>query len=428
MDQIIGKMKGIQEILLIFISVLLVSFHYSFVYFINSTYLNGIFGAQFVGYLYMAGALLNILFFLGAPYFLIKKGNFKMSLLFIIMEALSLIGLAFATDKNLIIWLFILHIGVSTMLFYTIDIFLEKYEKNEERGSMRGIYLTMQNLPPIIAPFIAGLILIKSNYWIIYLIAAAFLVPVTLILFSYFKQYQDQRYYVLNVKQAAESFYKKQNIFDVFVDRILLNLFYAITVIYLPIYLIDYIGFNWGSIGIIFSIMLLPFIIFQIPIGNLEDKFHDEKYMLIVGFFLMAGTFIVIPFIQEASLVLWSSILFLSRIGASIVEVSSESYFFKHIHPDNAGFIGFFRMTKSLPYFLSPLLLTLAVLTFGFKYVFLITGVIMLIGVRYTLNITDDLKEKRNRIDSHSEFRKETDTVHKTDQSIPVTGIDLNQG
>lgn len=391
MDEIIGKIKNIREMLLIFVSVLLVSFHFFFVYFINSTYLKGILSEKSVGYLYMAGALINIVLYLGIPYFLRKQGNFKMSLVLIVLEACSLLGLAFATNPIFIVSLFILHSAIGPLLFYTLDIFLEKFARPEEMGSLRGIYLTMQNIPPIITPFIAGLILTRpSNYWVIYLIAAAFLVPLTIILVSYFKTFKDQEYYTLNLKEAATRFYNKKNIYDVFIDHCLLHLFYGVTVIYLPIYLADYIGFNWGSIGIIFSIMLLPFVLFQIPIGNLEDKFHDEKHVLVVGFYIMAATFMVIPFVQEASIVVWAMLLFTSRIGASLVEVSSESYFFKHIHSDNAGFIGFFRMTRALPFFISPILMTLSTIFFESKYIFLITGVLMLLGVRYTMLIKDE--------------------------------------
>ncbi len=394
MDEIINRIKNIREILLIFVSVLLVSFHFFFVYFINSTYLKGILSEQSVGYLYMAGAFINILLYLGIPYFLKKQGNFRMSMLLLVTEACALLGLAFATNPILIITLFILHSAVGPLLFYTLDIFLEKFARPEEMGSMRGIYLTMQNIPPIITPFIAGLILTKpSNYWIIYLIAATFLVPLAIILLSYFKKFTDQQYYILDLKDAAIRFYNKKNIYDIFIDHCLLHLFYGVTVIYLPIYLADHIGFSWGSIGIIFSVMLLPFVLFQIPIGNLEDKFHDEKHVLVIGFYIMAATFMVIPFVKEASIVVWAMLLFTSRIGASLVEVSSESYFFKHIHSDNAGFIGFFRMTRSLPFFISPVLMTIAVTFFEFKYIFFITGVLMLLGVRYTMSIKDDRKE-----------------------------------
>jgi len=37
--------------------------------------------------------------------------------------------------------------------------------------------------------------------------------------------------------------------------------------------------------------------------------------------------------------------------------------------------------------------MTIAVTFFEFKYIFLITGLLMLLGVRYTLMITDDMKK-----------------------------------
>jgi cyanate permease len=133
-------------------------------------------------------------------------------------------------------------------------------------------------------PFIAGLILTKPDYWKIYLIAATFLIPFLAILISYFKTFKDEPYPVVTIKDAALKFYRDKNIFDVFIDHFLLHLFYGWMVIYMPIYLKDHIGFSWSEIGLMFSIMLLPFILFQIPIGRLEDKYHDEKQVLILGF------------------------------------------------------------------------------------------------------------------------------------------------
>jgi MFS-type transporter involved in bile tolerance (Atg22 family) len=164
-----------------------------------------------------------------------------------------------------------------------------------------------------------------------------------------------------------------------------LHVFYAWTVIYIPLYLTNHIGFSWGEVGIILSIMLLPFIIFQIPIGRMEDKYHDEKHVLVLGFSIMAASFMLIPFIHEKSLVLWAAVLFVSRIGASIVEVSSESYFFKHINPSNAGFISFFRMTRALPFFVIPPIVGMTLLVADFPFIFFVAGLLMLVGVRYAL-------------------------------------------
>lgn len=385
MDQIFGKMKNLQAMLLIFISVLLLSFHFFFVYFINSKYLNGILSEKTVGYTYAIGSLLNIIIFVYAPAFLRKFGNYKLTLTIGLVELLALLGLAFTTTPALIVGLFIIHQAVGPMLFYCMDIFTESFSTAEEMGNIRGVYLTMQNIPPVITPAIVGLILVKPEYWKVYLIGALFLIPFFILIISNFKNFKDPEYPIINLSQALKRFYNEKNIFDVFIDHFLLHVFYAWTVIYIPLYLTNHIGFSWGEVGIILSIMLLPFIIFQIPIGRMEDKYHDEKHVLVLGFSIMAASFMLIPFIHEKSLVLWAAVLFVSRIGASIVEVSSESYFFKHINPSNAGFISFFRMTRALPFFVIPPIVGMTLLVADFPFIFFVAGLLMLIGVRYAL-------------------------------------------
>ena len=378
-------MKNLQAMLLIFISVLLLSFHFFFVYFINSKYLNGILSEKTVGYTYAIGSLLNIIIFVYAPAFLRKFGNYKLTLTIGLVELLALLGLAFTTTPALIVGLFIIHQAVGPMLFYCMDIFTESFSTAEEMGNIRGVYLTMQNIPPVITPAIVGLILVKPEYWKVYLIGALFLIPLFIIIISNFKNFKDPEYPIINLSQALKRFYNEKNIFDVFIDHFLLHVFYAWTVIYIPLYLTNHIGFSWGEVGIILSIMLLPFIIFQIPIGRMEDKYHDEKHVLVLGFSIMAASFMLIPFIHEKSLVLWAAVLFVSRIGASIVEVSSESYFFKHINPSNAGFISFFRMTRALPFFVIPPIVGMTLLVADFPFIFFVAGLLMLIGVRYAL-------------------------------------------
>lgn len=385
MDQIFGKMKNFQAMLLIFMSVLLLSFHFFFVYFINSKYLSGILSEKTVGYTYAVGSLLNILIFVYAPAFLRRFGNYKLTLIIGLLELLALLGLAYTTAPILIVGLFILHQGVGPALFYCMDIFTESFSTAEEMGNIRGVYLTIQNIPPVITPAIVGLILIKPEYWKIYLVGALFLIPFFILIISNFRNFKDPEYPVIDLKQALKKFYDDKKIFDVFIDHFLLHVFYAWTVIYIPLYLTNHIGFSWGEVGIILSIMLLPFIIFQIPIGRMEDKYHDEKHVLVLGFSIMAASFMLIPFIHEKSLILWAAILFVSRIGASIVEVSSESYFFKHINPSNAGFISFFRMTRALPFFVISPIVGITLLVVDFPFIFFVAGALMLIGVRYAM-------------------------------------------
>ena len=160
-------------------------------------------------------------------------------------------------------------------------------------------------------------------------------------------------------------------------------------VIYTPIYLHEYLNFGWDKIGIIFSIMLIPFVILEFPLGKLSDKIGEKK-ILIAGFIVSILSILAIPFINEPRLIFWAGILFATRVGAATIEVLSESYFFKVVSEENADAISFFRNTTPLSYIIAPLL-AVPVLLFvpSFEYLFFILGAVMLYGLFITLRLRD---------------------------------------
>ncbi len=300
-----------------------------------------------------------------------------------------LFGIASIAWVPAVIIFFIIQQAIGPVIFYCLDIFLEQSTDENYMGSIRGMYLTMYNLSPIITPVIVGLILATStDYWKIYFMSALFLIPFLLIILLNFRKFKDPEYPRINIQKTISHFLNSKDVYDVFIDHFLLSFFYCWMVIYMPIYLIQSIGFNWEQVGIILSIALLPFIIFQIPIGKIEDIKHDEKMVLIFGFLIMAFSVALIPFITEKSLVLWSVILFVSRIGASIVEVSTETYFFKHVKSTNAGYISLFRMTKNMSFLVVPIIAGIATYTMGMEYSWIVLAIIMLVGVRYTTKLS----------------------------------------
>ncbi len=389
MVQIVNKIKALNVLLVILVSVLLLSFHTYLIYFINSSFLSGFLTSTEVGLVYILGAVVNITTFLLVPKYLRKRGNFRLTVMLATMEFAVLLGIACIPWNFIIILLFIVQQGIGPIIFYCLDIFLEQSTEPNYVGSVRGMYLTMYNLSPIITPIIVGLVLTtNADYWKIYLMSALFLIPFLLIIIINFWKFKDPEYPEIDIDKTLKHFLNSKNVYDVFIDQFLLSFFYCWMVIYMPIYLMKNIGFGWEEIGIILSVALLPFIIFQIPIGKMEDQKHDEKMLLIFGFLIMASSVALMAFITEKSLVFWSTILFVSRIGASIVEVSTETYFFKHVKSTNAGYISLFRMTKNMTFLVVPVIAVLAIYAVGTKYSWIILALIMLIGVRYTRKLT----------------------------------------
>lgn len=356
-----------------------------------------------VSVVFAIGAIFNILLTLAAPKILQKQGLLRLTLGLTTLEMISLLCLAFPVHPAVAILAFFIHTATASLLLYCMDMFLEHYSKPEEIGSMRGMFLTMWGIPPIITPFIAGLIIDHQQlavtggnvleqvhnlgFWKIYLISAVFLVPFMFILKVNFSGMKDLQYPRTNVIETIRHFMKHRSIVDVFIDRFLLNLYFAWTVVYIPIYLHDYIGFSWDEIGIMISIMLLPFVLLQRVVGRMQDRKPHEKSLMVAGFLIMAIGAIIMPFITTKSIVGWTIILFITHVGASIIEVASESYFFKHVSPTNSGFISLFRITRTLPYIIMPPIMAIILSLMPFGYMFLVLGIIMLLGVRYALMI-----------------------------------------
>ena len=155
----------------------------------------------------------------------------------------------------------------------------------------------------------------------------------------------------------------------------------------MPLYLHYTVGFSWSVIGLILSFMLIPFL-FDSWYGKLADV-HGEKKLLSLGFAIMGTATIIMAFITNGNPYVWAGILFMTRIGASIAETMIETYFFKKVDASKSHLIGFSRMGRPFAYVISPIVATLLFTVADMKMLFVVLGVIMLYGLRYSLSIRD---------------------------------------
>ena len=81
--------------------------------------------------------------------------------------------------------------------------------------------------------------------------------------------------------------------------------------------------------------------------------------------------------------------MFMTRVGASLVEVTTESYFFKHTHGKDTNLIGLFRITRPLSYVLGALLGVIALNYVDFSFLFVILGFLMIPGLFFAMALKD---------------------------------------
>lgn len=395
MRHIILKLKSEKYFSYIYISIFLLSFHYASVVYINSNFISNFVSEKFIGLIYAIGALINIFIFLNIPKILTKIGNRKTMLGFLVFEMLALLSLAFFKNFYIILPVFLAHISISSILLFNLDIFLETQIKVETNtGGIRGIFMTMSNLAFIVAPITIGFILISNKYWKVYTFAALFLIPIIYIISKQFKTFKDDHYPKLEIKNTVKKFFHNKNITKIYIASFILQAFYAWMVIYMPLYLHIYMGFSWPQIGEMFAIILLPFIIFQIPGGKLADTLWGEKEMLIGGFSIMAITVFIIPFLTTPNIFWWTILLFLTRVGASIVEIMIDTYFFKHVKGRDSNIISLYRTASAIAYIIAPIIVSISLFFINLKFTYFVLTVIILYGIKLIIGIKDTLSLK----------------------------------
>jgi predicted MFS family arabinose efflux permease len=130
-------------------------------------------------------------------------------------------------------------------------------------------------------------------------------------------------------------------------------------------------------------------VFFEYPIGIVADRWLGEKEMMLIGFIIIALATSWFVLLSGAHLGAWMLAMFMTRVGASFVEVTSESYFFKHIDGSSPNIISFFRVTRPLSYVIGALLGSLALLYVPFEMLFLILALLMIPGILFALALKD---------------------------------------
>lgn len=349
----------------------------------NSSFLSLFTSRENIGLIYMASATLSILGFLFIPSVLRKIGNYSTTVWIILIQIGLFYGLTVSNDTQTIAILFIVQAAMISMLGFCMDIFLEKYSQTENVGKIRGMYLTTLNTAWVITPLIGAMIIGPANdYRGVYVAALYMLFPLLYLVYKNFPRFKDPHYTHPSVAETFTHVKKDRNYSNLFIANITLQTFYAWMVVYSPIYLHSIVGFSWKEIGIILTIMLLPFPIASWPLGWLADKKYGEKEIMFIGFALIGLSTIAISGISSSSIWVWALALFLTRVGAAAAEIMIETYFFKKIRSNESNMLGFFRVTRPLAYFIAPIITAVALIFSKDQSVpFLILGLICLLAL-----------------------------------------------
>lgn len=383
-------MKGVRNIsLLNFVAAL----HYFLTIYILSPYLAQFMGEKSVGLVFATGALISLLIFFAVPYILERVSLKWFALSIGVLDILVLSGLALSPPVPFIIALVILLLAIPTLLGYALDIFLEKAIPSEEKtGVARGIFITATSSALVISPVVLSVVLGDgAMYWKIFAIAGG--TVALFVLIGFFKLENT----VHALKKREMKFLSILSCLthskDVMLGagaHFILRLFFTWVTIYIPLYLHTELGIPWSELGLAFFIMLIPFVLLEFPVGYLADKFIGERELMILGFIIMAAATISISFFEGGVLsVFLVFVLVMTRVGAAMVEITTETYFFKHVSSSDVTTISLFRMLRPGSSLVAPLIGSLALIFVPLQWIFVVLGSLVLIGVPFAVALKD---------------------------------------
>ncbi len=363
----------------------LFTLHIALSAYINSNFLIKIINEDYVGLLYTAAALITLMLLSRSSHLLKYFGNKRLILRLLIINMLALSGLITSVNPYVIGTSFIALISTNALILLCIDIFIERFSDKDKVGKCRGLYLMIINIAWMLSPLITTFLITKEGgYKAIYILSFISTIIMTLGLLFTVKSFEDRKYIKTPFLETYRYLKTNRHMLAITLINFILQFFYAWMIVYTPIYLYDHIGLTWSQIGIIFTIMLSPFVIFNLPISTLIDKYHVKKRTLLyIGLAIMSVSTFLISYITTKSIIIWTLILFITRTGATIIETTSEIYLFTHITEEDTYLLGIFRDMNSVAYIVAPLIATLIFIIFPFKYLFVVLSIIVLAGFYY---------------------------------------------
>jgi MFS family permease len=159
-----------------------------------------------------------------------------------------------------------------------------------------------------------------------------------------------------------------------------MEFFYALMIVYMPLHLLD-LGVAWEQIGVLFTIMLIPFVLIEYPLGILADKRRSERGLLILSLGIAVISTASLIAITTPDFLALATLLFMTRVGIAGVEVLRDSYFYKQIDADDTDVIAFFRTTRSLANIIGTVGLLILFIFFPLVVFLYLATFVLLVGL-----------------------------------------------
>ena len=377
--------------LLSFISFLF-GFAQTLLIYVTSDYFSEALGSKNVSTFYFIVYVIALIGLLNMHKVIKNLGKSTSFFLFFFVQICFLAFLTFVQPSLLGIILLMLYIVANYFSWVVLDVIIEDYSEDKKSGRIRGFHLMVLGAGVLIGPFVSTTILSNVGFnglFIATIVLNAIMFIVGLVGLSGVNgKFRGN----LTIRDIGMKILTNRDVLNIYIISLALEAFYALMIVYSPLYLLS-IGLSWQQIGIVFTIMLIPFVVLEYPVGFLADKKFGEKEMIIAGLLIMVVSSASIFFLHTKSILIWALVLLATRVGAATVETLRDSYFYKKIDGRDVDLISFFRTTRSVAYIVATGFSAMLLVVASMKYIFLLIAVMVFVGLYPAIKLVDNKGE-----------------------------------
>ncbi len=391
--------KQHRELLAALLLTILYAFHFGIPLYVTSTYLSvhNISPAG-ISVFYFLSALVTIFVSNHLNKYVRRFHTYSFTFFIVLAQILVTLGFAFASHALTLFLFFVGNFVLSTIIFTMVNLYIEHFTPRHETGAIRGIFLTLLNLGILIAPFIGGSILSQyssvsaESLRSVYIVSSACLIPFLFFLHHYLKSLKDPADHSVDLFHSFKKAFKNKDLRGALLGLLMLEVFFGVMVVNLPLYLQEQFAIDIPTfLTVLAPIALIPFVILPYELGTLADEKYGEKEFLILGLSIMAVSCFAVGLITTSSLLVWTLLLFVSRVGAATVETMLYSYYFKKIPSHDPSLTAVFTNMRNIglmvftaiSFALSPLLLISP------QAAFILLGIALAVSITSVLNLHD---------------------------------------
>lgn len=365
--------------------------HFFLVLYVAATYLAGFMSDAQVGLVISAAAMLSLAAFPFMPSLTRRLGARRALVMFAVTQAVIATVLTLPVSAPFAALGIILLVGLSPLAAFLLDLLLEAATPNDaESGVVRTAFLTAGSIALVTTPLLIGFLLSPVEaYERVFLAAAIALTPLIALL-TVERLPESTPPALGNLMATLACCFRNSDLRATTLAFLLLQVFYTLAPLYIPLYLHEALGIPWTELGWIFAVMLLPFVFVAFPAGYVADRWLGDKELLLGGFVILGTSFALVSLIStETPLLLVALLLFLTRVGAALVEAMTDGHFFRRVSALDTETITLFRMMRPLGTLIAPLIGGVLLVS-GYPALFVVSGaLIVAVGIMVTLPLVD---------------------------------------